>query len=165
MAWIHDDGLDRNINYFFYNFNFQAAVSKDAMKQMKKEIKLIPVLFLMTSSFFVMWTPFFICMMFWEIFTGHTLSPMSDFITVWLGGANSFVNSLIYIPTMRSYRKELVKCFTCRARPITQEVSWRTSNRSTRRMAIPGHTPFDIQLHANTSSVLAQSGGLNTWWP
>lgn len=66
----------------------------------------------MTSSFYVMWSPFFIFVVFYEMVTGKTMGPTAEFITCWLGGANSFVNPLIYIPTLRSYRRELRRVLT-----------------------------------------------------
>ena len=80
--------------------NFQAGQNRAATGQIKNDSKFVLTHFLMTSLCYVMWTSFLICVVFWELFTGHTLSPLLYFITSWSVGSNSFIKSLIYIPAI-----------------------------------------------------------------
>ena len=59
----------------------------------------------MTLGFSIMWTPYSVCVIFPEVVDGKTFGTTAEFVTGWLGSANSFVNPLLYIFTLRSYRK------------------------------------------------------------
>ncbi len=73
----------------------------------KTAMQTITTLIIMSGSFYIMWLPFFTLVPYWELVNGETLSPQSDFVTCWLGAANSILNPIIYIPTITSYRKEV----------------------------------------------------------
>ncbi len=67
-----------------------------------------------------MWLPFFVTGPYWEIFTGH--SHDSSFFTCLLAGANSALNPLVYIPTLKSYRRELYRCVGCHKKRSAYDV-------------------------------------------
>ncbi len=77
----------------------------------KSAIKTIKTLVIMSSGFYIMWTPFFVTVYF-QIITGYSLSPLADFLTAWLAAANSMLNPLVYIPTLKSYRYSMVALLT-----------------------------------------------------
>ena len=68
----------------------------------------IRTLIIMTMGFYIMWTPYFIFVNIWELVTGHLVHPLVTFSFCWLGGANSFINPVVYVPTVRPYRVKLM---------------------------------------------------------
>ena len=66
-------------------------------------------LIVITSFYFAMWIPFFTLNLIWKMMTGRTYSPVAEFATFWLIGANSVVNPFVYMATMTSYQRELFK--------------------------------------------------------
>ncbi len=87
------------------------------VKFVKQDFKTIKTLLYMTGGYYIMWFPFYVFVIGWDIFHGHTLHPVVNFISAWLTFCNSFVNPLIYIPTIRDYRIKLLsirqKCKLC----------------------------------------------------
>ena len=57
-----------------------------------------------------------------EMVSGHSLDPISDFITAWILASNSFWNSIIDMLTMPSFNIALRHVIT----DFTRCVSWRT---------------------------------------
>ena len=92
------------------------TASVGANKISKSDSKVVFTLFIMTMSYYIMWTPYFILCNLHESVTGHTYHPLSDFILTWLGASNSFVNPLIYIPTMKPYRHKLLQLLHLQAK-------------------------------------------------
>ncbi len=75
----------------------------------RKEMRIVRTLLLMTVGFYIAWTPYFITVTFWELFTNETVGSTSDFVSSWLGASNSFWNPILYIPTMKPFRMTLIK--------------------------------------------------------
>ncbi len=82
---------------------------QERQSERNSDIKIIRTLFVMSSGFYIMWTPLFVTVIYWELFTGHTLHPISDFLCFCLGGANSILNPFLYILTLDSYRRMLYR--------------------------------------------------------
>ena len=60
-------------------------------------------------GFYVATIPYFAAIAVPEMTIGHSLHPISDFVTCWLLASNSFWNAIIYMLTMRSFRVALSK--------------------------------------------------------
>ncbi len=86
--------------------------SNHAEQTQKENTRMIVTLVIMSIGYYIMWVPFFVTVPYWELATGHSLSAVSDFITCWLGAANSMINPLIYIPTITPYRHALYNLIT-----------------------------------------------------
>ena len=74
------------------------------------------MLFLMTFGFYLMWTPFFVCIPFAELFTGKTFGYTADFVSSWFGACNSIINPLLYFVNLRSYRKTFLQVMGCKSK-------------------------------------------------
>ena len=71
----------------------QIATTQVGVKTIsKKDSTVIFTIMVMTCSFYVMWTPYFIFVNIWEFITGHTFHPTLDIVFTYLGACNSFVN-------------------------------------------------------------------------
>ncbi len=75
----------------------------------KNDSQIILTLGLMTLSYYVLWIPYFILFNMWELATGHTFHPITDFMCISLTGLSSIANPMIYIPTIKTYRHQLLK--------------------------------------------------------
>ncbi len=73
----------------------------------KRESRIVFTLLCMTITYYILWTPYFMFHNIWELVTGEISHPIVAFLSVWMGACASFVNPLVYIPTMRSYRIRL----------------------------------------------------------
>ncbi len=73
-------------------------------------LKIIRTLFFMTAGFYIMWTPFFVVVPIWQMFTDVTKDSFAEFGVMMLGGANSILNPLLYIATLRSYKRAFCRC-------------------------------------------------------
>ena len=65
--------------------------------------------FIFNPGFYVAIIPYFAAIAGPEMAIGHSLHPISDFVTCWLLASNSFWNAIIYMLTMRSFREALFK--------------------------------------------------------
>lgn len=73
----------------------------------KRQYNMIFTLLYMTAGYYIMWTPYFLFNNIWEVVTGDMLNPSTSYVFGWLAGCSSFINPLVYIPTMRQYRIRL----------------------------------------------------------
>ncbi len=71
------------------------------------DVKLVWMIILMTCGFYFMWSPYFITQLY-KVYTGRSLNILLEKASIFLTAINSALNSIIYIPTMRSYRHELM---------------------------------------------------------
>ncbi len=74
----------------------------------KKEGKLVLMLVLMTGGFYLFWAPF-VTEQLYNTTNGKSLGSTFEFIAIWVAIGNSAINPIIYIPTIRGYRRELVR--------------------------------------------------------
>ncbi len=109
------------------NLGIQNVMHRD------KDIQVIKTLFFMTCGFYIMWLPFFLVVPYSELFTGKTLHPRAGFVCSWLGAANSMVNPLLYLGTLRSYRNTFLKTFGIRHKESVTMSSDSTSQTRNRR--------------------------------
>lgn len=95
-------------NRVFRRQSLAPTSSNPALRPTQKgAIKTIKTLIIISSGFYLMWLPFFITVIYWPMLTHTHLGTVSDFITSWLAAANSLINPLVYIPTLKSYREAL----------------------------------------------------------
>ena len=78
-----------------------------------KQLKVVRILVLMTFCFFLMWTPYTVLVFYPLTFGLKDFGQKADFITGWLGSSNSMINPLLYLATLKSYRKMFVKMLGC----------------------------------------------------
>ena len=79
--------------------------------------------------------------------TGHSLHPITDFVTPWLGVCNSFWNPLVYVLTLRPFYTALTRM--CSGRPTESQVK-----------SSSGNTPRSKS--ANGSSSIEERGGASS---
>ncbi len=74
----------------------------------KKDRQIIKTMLIMTLGYYLMWSPYFMFGMLWDLSFGHTINLIVDFTVIYLAMGNSMVNPLIYIPTIRNFRTKLI---------------------------------------------------------
>ena len=80
-----------------------------------KETRTLTTLLIITCGFYIMWLPFFITGPYREILIeGNAYHSKATFFTCLLGGANSMINPIVYIPTLRPYRQRLIRLLHCK---------------------------------------------------
>ncbi len=82
----------------------QGSVQNNTTTFTKRNAKIVKTLVIMTAGFYLMWSPYFIFCLFWEIVTGSSNKELVDFTFGWMAATNSLVNPLIYIPTIKAFR-------------------------------------------------------------
>lgn len=86
----------------------------------KRNKRVVRTLICMVTGFYVFWFPNAITFFILEMVNRPMTSPFGRFACTYLGAANSLVNPLIYIPTIKEYRNLILKVFF-RQKMLTNE--------------------------------------------
>ena len=78
-----------------------AATWMESIASHKRAFKTI---FCMVAGFYVCWSPMMVLELL-DYFYGYTYSTTTNAIVYWLALSNSIWNSLVYLPTIKEYRK------------------------------------------------------------
>ena len=65
----------------------------------------IKTIFCMVGGYYICWGPVMIFVWVWSYIYGNSISPKAEAITGWFAMCNCMCNSLVYLPTMREYRR------------------------------------------------------------
>ncbi len=101
--------------------NAALGISKIALRQKRQiesmqisesaisnpDFKVIKTGIIMTVSYYLLWTPYFIFINIWELVTGHTLHPVTDFVFAWFGAISS--KSTDIYSTLKTFRHKLIQ--------------------------------------------------------
>jgi hypothetical protein len=105
--------------------------NSQSQKFTKRDAKLVRTLLLMTASYYIMYFPIFVFILFWDLITGTTLNYWLNFFSIVSGFCNSFVNPLIYIPTIKDFRMTIKSALGFKTRDTDGEQTELSYVRST----------------------------------
>ncbi len=87
----------------------QQQQRKNKYRHVCNNLRVVRILLLMTMGYYIFWTPFFIFVCGWSLLGKDTSSqPDLEFAFTWLAASSSFVNPLVYIPCLRTFREEML---------------------------------------------------------
>lgn len=78
--------------------------------EFEKNKKIIRTLTFMIIGFYTFWAPYFVFCIFWDMIFGKTVQEFELYAS-YLATGNSFINPLIYVPTIKEYREILISYF------------------------------------------------------
>ena len=84
------------------------AASHTSLMSHKRAIRTI---FCMVAGYYICLTPIMVLVFIWTYLHGHSYSPTAEAVVGWLAFSNSMFNSLVYLPTMKEYRKIFKQIF------------------------------------------------------
>ncbi len=132
-------------------------------KDKSAAMKTVKTLLIMSAGFYLMWLPYFILIAYWKLFNGKSFSPLSDFLTRWLGVANSLLNPIIYIPTLTSYRHALMNLLRIKpsaapsgVRPSHSKSDEHTVSSQVKSSSGPGDNTSGSPIDVNTAECSQQ---------
>ena len=89
----------------------QLKIQNSSSSITRQNARLIRTLVVMTMGYYIMWTPYLIFVILWTFTSPCNYINCTTFS--WLAGSNSFVNPLVYIPTIKPYRMKLQAALRC----------------------------------------------------
>ena len=86
------------------------------MERIMAQKRAIRTIFCMVGGYYICWCPVMVAVVWgylsdYSFTSNQAFSPTTEAVICWFSFSNSLVNSLIYLPTMREYRKIFKKTF------------------------------------------------------